>query len=343
MDEQRIFILPPDLSKGAPSLREPIVDGLFRVGEVVNWIASPKVGKTWMLYRLLLAVCTGSPWLGRKVRKGKVLLIDNELHPETGLQRLHKVATGARADLGAVDASLRVAWLRGASTALEDIERAVRAEPRGTYSLIALDAFYRLIPKGTDENANGDMVQIYNHLDRIAAASGAAIVNVHHASKGDQSQKGTTDVGSGAGAISRAVDTHIVYLRHAVEGCVTMRAVCRSFPPPEPIVLRVAPPDVTVEEDLDPNDLWTPKKGKAGKDRVWTAEEFAATFVDGKASKTETIDRAMSHGIPKATARELLTSAFDLELVEAVVVGNGSAGRPRQVLRRAGNYFPPPI
>lgn len=334
MDEYPIILTPPDLAKGPPTLRPPVVDGLFRRGEVVNWIASPKVGKTWMLYRLLLAICTGSEWLGRKVTKGRVLLIDNELHPETGLQRLHKVATGVGADLGAVDASMRCAWLRGASAGLEQIEAAVRAEPRGTYAVIALDAFYRLIPKGTDENANGDMVQIYNHLDRIAAASGASIINVHHASKGDQSQKGTTDVGSGAGAISRAVDTHIVYLRHAEEGCVTMRAVCRSFPPPKATVLRVAPPDVTVEADLDPDDLWTPKKAAKGAQREWTPEEFAATFIDGKASKGEVIDRAVSYGISRTKAREILKGALDMDLAEAVVSKDTSAGRPKQVLRR---------
>jgi hypothetical protein len=328
-----IILTSPELTKGPPTLREPIVDGLFRRGEVVNWIASPKVGKTWMLYKLLLSICTGTEWLGRKVRKGRVLLVDNELHPETGLQRLHKVAQGVGADLRAVDAQMSCAWLRGAYTSLEAIEAAVRSEPRGTFSVIALDAFYRLIPKGTDENANGDMVQIYNHLDRIAAASGAAIINVHHASKGDQSQKGTTDVGSGAGAISRAVDTHIVYLRHAEEGCVTMRAVARSFPPPKACVLRVAPPDVVLEDGLDPDDLWTPKKAAQGAKREMTAEEFAAMFVDGKAGKGEVLERAMSHGIPKAKARELLAFAVDSQMVE-IVLGKADGGRPKHLLRR---------
>lgn len=329
-----IYILSPELLKGPPELREPIVDGLFRRGEVVNWIASPKVGKTWMLYRLLLAVCTGSEWLGRKVRKGKVLLIDNELHPETGLQRLHTVARGVGADLGAIDSQMRIAWLRGASAGLEEIEAAIRSEPRGTYSVIALDAFYRFIPKGTDENANGDMVQLYNHLDRIAAYAGAAIVNVHHASKGDQSQKGTTDVGSGAGAISRAVDTHIVYLRHATEGCVTMRAVCRSFPPPKACVLRVEPPNVTIEAEMDPDDLWTPKKAAGARQRAWTVDEFVAAFVDGKATKREVVERAMGMFVPKDRARELVEQAIELDLVEVKTVKSDSAGRPRMVLEK---------
>jgi len=330
----RLYLTRPDLAKGPPSLREPVVDGLFRRGEVVNWIASPKVGKTWMLYGLLIAIATGAPWLGRRVARGRVLLIDNELHPETGLQRLYKVATALGADLEAVDRSMDIAWLRGASGGLEQVEEIVRERERGTWTLIALDAFYRFIPKGTDENANGDMVQLYNHLDRIAAASNASVLNVHHASKGDQSQKGTTDVGSGAGAISRATDTHIVYLRHATEGCVTMRAVCRSFPPPQAAVLRVSPPVVTLEPDADPDDLWTPKKAAQGARREWTTEEFVAAFVDGTATKREVVERAMGHMLPKVKARELLEAAIDLDLAEVETVRDGAAGRPRMVVRR---------
>lgn len=329
-----IILTSPQLSKGPPSLREPVVDGLFRRGEVVNWIASPKVGKTWMLYGLLIAIATGSEWLGRRTRKGRILLVDNELHPETGLQRLHKVACAVGANLGALDAQIDCAWLRGAPSGLEEVEGLIRSKPRGTWDLIALDAFYRFIPKGTDENANGDMVQLYNHLDRMAAYAGASILNVHHASKGDQSQKGTTDVGSGAGAISRAVDTHIVYLRHATEGCVTMRAVCRSFPPPKAAVLRVEPPSVTVEDGADPDDLWTPRKAAQGARRDWSVEEFVAAFVDGTASKGEVLERAMSHTIPKARARELLQTALEADIAEVTIIANGNPGRPREVVRR---------
>ena len=334
-DEPLFHIGSPNLRQGVPDYRPFIVDGLFRRGEVVNWIASPKVGKTWMLYGLLMAITAGGHWLGRRASKGRVLLIDNELHPETGLQRLHKVAQGSGADLATVDDHLSVAWLRGQGSSFEAIEHNVRQYPKGHFTVIALDAFYRMLPKGVDENANGDMVQIYNHLDRIASISGAAIINVHHASKGDQSQKGTTDVGSGAGSISRATDTHIVFLRHREEGCVTMRAVCRSSAPPDPIVLRIDPPSVTLEPNLDPADIWTPK-GKP-KARVWSVDEFVAMFVDGKCAKGEVVERAMSHGIPKGEARELLASAESLDLVEAETVKGVGAGRPRQVLRRVGN------
>ena len=116
---------------------------------------------------------------------------------------------------------------------------------------------------------------------------------------------------------------------------MTMRAVCRSSAPPDPIVLRIDPPSVTLEPNLDPADIWTPK-GKP-KARVWSVDEFVAMFVDGKCAKGEVVERAMSHGIPKGEARELLASAESLDLVEAETVKGVGAGRPRQVLRRVGN------
>lgn len=39
-----------------------------------------------------------------------------------------------------------------------------RIEP-GRYKLVVIDAFYRAMPRDTDENDNGTMAQVYNVLD----------------------------------------------------------------------------------------------------------------------------------------------------------------------------------
>ena len=54
------------------------------------------------------------------------------------------------------------------------------------------------MPAGADENDNATMAGLYNALDCYADALGAAFVNIHHSSKGDQSGKAVTDVGAGA-------------------------------------------------------------------------------------------------------------------------------------------------
>lgn len=42
-----------------------------------------------------------------------------------------------------------------------------RFEP-GQFKMIILDAFYRFLPAKTDENDNGTMASLYNHLDRFS-------------------------------------------------------------------------------------------------------------------------------------------------------------------------------
>ena len=42
----------------------------------------------------------------------------------------------------------------------------------GKYRLIVLDALYRLIPEGIDENSNSDMTRVFNAIDQIADAAG---------------------------------------------------------------------------------------------------------------------------------------------------------------------------
>jgi hypothetical protein len=332
---EKFEIRSPNLSHGVPAMRPYIVDGLLRRGEVCNFIGAPKTGKTWMLYTLIAAIASGSRWLGRDVTQGRVLLIDNELHAETLLNRLGAVVDAAGVERSMFDERVSVAVLRGQWRTLEDVEATVREAGRGAFDLIALDAFYRFIPKGTEENSNSDMTAIYNHLDRIADFAGAALVNVHHSSKGDQSTKATTDVGSGAGSIARATDTHMAFLRHMEDDCVVLRAECRSSRRPLAVALRLSPPMVTVDESLDLDDLWSPKKAAQAKARnTMPLGEFVETFVDGTCGKTATVDRAMLHGMTQSAARKMISDALKANLVEIVVHRAQGRGGRVEYLRR---------
>jgi len=267
MEPRKFKVEPLLLPEAEPRLRAPIVEGLLRRGEVCNWIAAPKTGKTWMVYSLLSAIVRGAVWCGHKCTKGRVLLIDNELHPETALNRLWKVAWQDGIDKAELARRVDVAFIRGARGSVEDLEATMREQGRGTYDLVILDAFYRFIPAGSDENSNSDMTALYNHIDQIASVSEAATILVHHSTKGSQTGKSTMDVGAGAGSIGRATDSHVVFLRHEEEGCVTMEARCRSWPSVAPKVLHVDPPRVwhDPKDSLDPSDLWQPPAAKKRK------------------------------------------------------------------------------
>jgi hypothetical protein len=217
-----------------PSYKTPIVDGLLREGETMNIIAAPKIGKSWLALLLVFCIANGVPFLGRRCAKGGVLILDNELHPETAAQRLRVLAAATGLSLDGI----HLMSLRGQ---LEDLPRLAKRIVDAALSVgakvIVLDALYRLLPASTSENDNAGMMQLYNCIDRIARDCGAAIVCIHHSSKGNQGEKSITDGGAGAGSIARAADCHLFLREHEDLGRVVVDAVARSWPPPASIVI----------------------------------------------------------------------------------------------------------
>lgn len=233
-DEDLVVMSAAELVAEHPYYRQPIIDGLLREGESMNVIAAPKVGKSWLVLLMAFCIANGAPFLGRTCAKSTVLIIDNELHHETAAERFRSVAK----ELGLSMEGIHIINLRGK---LEDLpqlrERLVRAAVNLGAKVIVLDALYRLLPDGTSENDNSGMMQVYNCVDSLAMATGAAVVCIHHSSKGNQGEKSITDGGSGAGSISRAADTHLILREHEDDGQVVMEAVARSWLPPKPVVL----------------------------------------------------------------------------------------------------------
>ncbi len=209
-----------------PKLREPLIDGLLRRGEVMNLIAAPKVGKSWLALSLAFAMAQGVPWLGRNTAQGVTLYVDNELHPETWAHR-----AGMVGELHQHCEGVYLMALRGVVRPLEDMIDAIAAEAKRLgAAVIILDAFYRFLRAGMSENDNAAMTQLSNLVDRLAKATGAAVVLIHHTSKGSQGEKSVTDVGAGASALARAADTHLALREHEQEGCVVFDVVTRSWP-----------------------------------------------------------------------------------------------------------------
>lgn len=216
-----------ELRDAFPSRAVPVVDGLLRRGETMNVIAAPKVGKTWLAHGLARSIALGDDWLGFPTTKGRVLICDAELHPAELCQRL-EVVLGPNAHNSFVNALP----LRGKGYDLNRLAQQLCLIVPEYYSLIVIDALYRFIPSGTSENDNAAMMALYNRLDYVANCTKAAVAVIHHSSKGDQSTKGITDIGAGAGAIARAADTHVAIRPHEEKDMAVLQAVTRSFVQP---------------------------------------------------------------------------------------------------------------
>jgi hypothetical protein len=221
-----------------PQKRRPIIQDLLRAGETANIIGASKAGKSWLILGLLLSMAAGRPWLGRNLAKGRVLLIDNELHREELSSRIGRAMMAMGITEDDIGDRFDVLPLRGQLADIYTLATTIGGLASVGYALIALDAFYRVLPEGVSENDNAQMAAIYNKIDSIAGSLDCAIVLNHHASKGDQSGKAITDVGSGAGSISRAADTHLIVRPHELDGHAVLEGVCRSFAPVVPTTIR---------------------------------------------------------------------------------------------------------
>ena len=252
------------LKRRFPEMRPVIIDGYLRTGETMNIIAAPKTGKSWLVTQLAVCVASGTEWFGHTCAAGRVLIIDNELHEETSANRIPLVVEAMRKlnpGLPNVDDMIDVWNLRGKWKSIADLAAWLPRFREAAYRVIIIDAFYRALPKDTDENDNGSIAGIYNMIDSFAKRVGCSFILIHHTSKGNQSQKSVTDVGAGAGSQSRAADTHLILREHRDEGYLVLEAVVRSFPRQDPIVLQKAFPLMLPDYARNPEDL-------AGKSEV---------------------------------------------------------------------------
>lgn len=316
-----------ELLAAYPKLRPPVIDGLLRQGETANVIAAPKVGKSWAMLDMVFAVATGGKWLDRYLcEQGRALLVDNELHAETLSGRIRRLLVARQMDADQLGDWLHVDSLRGRLVDLYAMRKYFdRIEP-GKYRLVVLDAFYRFLPKGTDENSNADVAALYNALDRYADRLGCAFALVHHSTKGSQSGKAITDVGAGAGSQSRATDTHIILRHHEEQGAVVFDAAVRSWAPVDPFCLRWQFPTWSLADDLDPAAL-RPERPPARKKKVdpednefaedkrpWDTHRFVAAFLGPEPIlHADLIENAIAAGLSERLAKELLKRAEDQE------------------------------
>ena len=308
-----------------PELRSPVISGLLRNGETMNVIAPPKYGKSWLVTDLAMAVTTGRRWLDSfETVAGNVLILDNELHSETSANRIPKVALARGIGLEEIADKLFVDNLRGRLLDIYSLHSYFKAIPKDFFKVIIMDAFYRFLPKDSDENSNANMTDIYNCLDWYAAMLGCCFVLVHHASKGNQSGKSVTDVGAGAGSQARATDTHLILRQHEEDNCVVVDAAVRSWQPLDSICLRWSFPVWAIDASLDPADLRPERPRKKPKPKEepqavapkWTVDSFVKSFVsDEPATMKSIIASAADTGITQRMARDLIQLAEDAGLI----------------------------
>jgi hypothetical protein len=99
-----------------PALRQSVLVGLLRRGDVANVIGGPKARKSFLMMQLALCVASGIPFLAWETVQGRVLLIDNELRGDDLARRLIAMAKAMDLEWDEVAKQIDIITLRGTST-----------------------------------------------------------------------------------------------------------------------------------------------------------------------------------------------------------------------------------
>ncbi len=283
LDESPTYIIKWDESKitaansymrSYKSMREPVIHDLLRRSETMNIVAPPKSAKSWMGLNIAMNVIGGGVLFGKfPCERGKVLIVDNELHPETIAQRVKQVATAMNVPLDRAGRLIDFLSLRGQLTDLFALEAELKHVRRRAYNIIILDAFYKFYPiENFDENSNSMVSRLYTVLDSYADYLESGIILIHHSSKGNQGSKSVTDMGAGAGSQSRACDAHLVLQEHEQPGVYVISCANRSYSPIDPFCARFDWPVWKEVKNMDASEI----KGRADKKK-----KFGDTKVGG--------------------------------------------------------------
>jgi hypothetical protein len=221
-----------DLKTSYSEPPQSLIDDFLRKGDVLGLIGATKMRKTWFITSLAVHLAAGRKWLGFSVpRKLKILVIDNELNPHDVRWRYAALAKALNVDEQTLQEQITFMPLRGKLINLTELPMVLAEIEPDTYDVVILDSLYKFFPPKFQENDNGAMTQLLVRIDEIAHALSAAVIFTHHQSKGRQDRKAVTDVGSGAGALSRSPDLHMIIRASKVPEVFVVNVAARSQKP----------------------------------------------------------------------------------------------------------------
>lgn len=228
-----------DWLESEPPDPDQIMMDTFDVGDKVALIASSKLRKTFFLLMLLLCLAAGKPFLGWRVPKPRrILHIQFEIqdhHFHRRVKRMAKTLGITSADLGV---RFHVLNARGLGiSGPEGIEKIGLIAAGTNPEIISFDPLYKVATGA--ENAAEDLKGILNSFDELAKKTGAAIIYVHHDSKGNSGDKDVRDRGAGSNVLGRDYDAAITLTPHAQEpDTAVVETLLRNYRPQEPFTIQ---------------------------------------------------------------------------------------------------------
>lgn len=193
-----------------PPSPDQIIEGMIEPGDKAGVIASAKRKKTWFVTQLATCVASGRPFLGWAVPKPRrVLVVQPEIKAAHYHRRLRYMAEAMRINSGDLGDRLGIVNARGTPI---DASAILRLAVQFRAELVIVDPLYK-ITEG-DENKAEDVKPTLAAFDQIATRTGAAVLWVHHDSKGTPGDRDARDRGAGSNILIRDVDQLLTLTPH---------------------------------------------------------------------------------------------------------------------------------
>lgn len=183
---------------------DELVEGLITIGSSVVVYGDSNSGKTFWALSVATAIATGSDCYGRRTDAGLVIYLASEA-PSSIRSRMQAIKKHQNCDLAnLVMVPVPMNFYSGDQDARDVIElvKAVEQIRGKPVRLIIGDTLARM-SAGANENSGEDMGPVMARFDQVAAASGAALMIIHH--NGKDAAKGAR----GWSGIRAHIDTEI--------------------------------------------------------------------------------------------------------------------------------------
>ena len=261
-----------------------LIEGFLHLGSKGVIAGQSKVGKSHLAIQLVHAVSCGIPFLGMETIKSKTVYVNLEVQDFCCKKRFESVIkkTGMEPDSG----FLSVVNARGTWQGLSSLDTLIDQIPQDT-GLIVIDPFYKL--NDSDETDQAGVKLVLRKIDGVIHKTGAAVIYLHHFTKGNPKDKNLIDLLSGSGVLSRDYDS--CNLLMAVGDCrVDAKFVLRNHSPL---------PDILLERDYPLLKAVPINEGGVFKSNDPT-QCILDSLEDGELSRKDLQDRVCNdHGIKK--------------------------------------------
>ena len=218
-----------DELKDMPELAPEMIGGILRRGHQMLIAGGSKTSKSFLALELAVSVATGQEWLGNfPCCQGRVLYVNGEIDRASCDRRITAILERMKIDREDLRGKMSVVTLRGVEMTTGQL--ADRITRNGGFDLVIIDPIYTM-GDVTDENNAAEVRKFLKQVGQLSTETGAAVVCIHHHSKGQQGGKRSIDRASGSGVFARWFDAVVdLSALHIPDGVAEQSRTSESVP-----------------------------------------------------------------------------------------------------------------